>query len=56
MTEQLTEQQALARADHLIADIDYAERAGLSRDMVDRLYRMFDRLDAKAIAAGFGPL
>lgn len=56
MSEDLTEDQARARADTLTTDIDYAERAGLSNDSVDRLYRMYDRLDARATAAGFGPL
>lgn len=56
MTKQLTEQQFRARANRLIDDINYAEQAGLSEDSVKRLYAMFDRLNAKAIAAGFGSL
>ena len=56
MTEHLSEQQLRARADKLIADINYAEQAGLSADMVQRMYDAFDRLNEKATAAGLGPL
>jgi hypothetical protein len=56
MTEHLSEQQLRARADKLIADINYAEQAGLSADMVKRMYDAFDRLNEKATAAGLGPL
>ncbi len=56
MSSTLNEQQVRATADKLIADIDYAERAGLSKDFVDRLYAMFDRLNERAITAGLGAL
>lgn len=55
MTEP-NEQLLRAQYDSLIRDINFAEQAGLSEDLVRRMYERAERLNEKAIAAGFGAL
>jgi len=56
MTETPSKQSLLAKYDRLCSDINYAEQAGLSNEFLRRHYAAAERLNAKAVAAGYGPL
>lgn len=56
MTEPLSRQRIEARADRLIAQINFGEQAGHGPEAMKLLREAFDRLQAKATELGYGPL